>query len=96
MPIYQYKCLECHSLVEELRQVKEMDSPLPRCPLDGKEMRRIVAPFRSRGDGFGVNGDAPITLEHINVESEGALTFRTKSDLRQYCRKHHLSSGALL
>lgn len=38
----------------------------------------------------------PITLEHINVEGEGPLTFHSKQALRSYCRKHKLSSGALL
>lgn len=38
----------------------------------------------------------PITLEHINVEGEGPLTFETEKSLRSYCNKHNLSSGALL
>ncbi len=96
MPVYQYKCQQCNSLVEELRQVSQMDNDLPHCPQCGKEMVRIIAPFCSRGDGFGIRGDEPITLEHINVEGEGPLTFNRKSDLRRYCRKHGLSSGALL
>jgi hypothetical protein len=38
----------------------------------------------------------PITLEHINVEGEGPLTFEKEKDLRDYCNKHKLESGALL
>jgi len=38
----------------------------------------------------------PLTLEHINVEGEGALTFNSEGELRRYCRKHGLGSGALL
>jgi len=37
-----------------------------------------------------------ITLEHINVEGETPLTFHTKKSLQDYCKKHKLSSGALL
>ena len=38
----------------------------------------------------------PVTLEHINVEGEGALTFINRSDLEKYCNKHGVESGALL
>lgn len=38
----------------------------------------------------------PITLEHINVEGEEPLTFNREQDLRDYCKKHNLESGALL
>jgi hypothetical protein len=38
----------------------------------------------------------PITLEHINVEGEEPLTFNREQDLKDYCKKHELESGALL
>jgi hypothetical protein len=38
----------------------------------------------------------PITLEHINVEGEEPLTFEREQDLKDYCNKHNLESGALL
>jgi hypothetical protein len=37
-----------------------------------------------------------VTLENINVEGEGSITFKTKKALQRYCNKHNLRSGALL
>lgn len=38
----------------------------------------------------------PLTLEHIDVETGNPKTFYSERELRAYCRKHGLASGALL
>ena len=40
--------------------------------------------------------DGGLTLEHINVNGEGPLTFKNKSELKDYCKRHNVASGALL
>lgn len=37
-----------------------------------------------------------LVLDNINVMGEGPVRFRNKSDLKRYCQKHGLESGALL
>lgn len=60
-----------------------------RCPQCHSVMSRgVTAP--------GLHIWKPVTLEHINVEGEGPLTFETEGSLRAYCKKHGLESGALL
>ena len=43
--------------------------------------------------GSRVETFAPLTLEHI---ADTPITFTSKRDLRDYCRKHKKESGALL
>lgn len=70
-----------------MRQVKSRND-LVTCVCGGV-MERAVARFVAKVW-------KPLILEHINVEGEGPKTFYSEGELRRYCRKHKLSSGALL
>jgi len=61
----------------------------PRCPVCKSKTERMLS-------RIGLDSWKPITLEHINVDGEGPLRFEKKRDLKAYCKKHGLSSGALL
>ena len=51
MPIYEYRCLTCDNLFEELQAY---NADLPDCPQCGSEVRRIIsAPsIKFRGHGY--------------------------------------------
>jgi len=90
MPIYPHQCLNpnCKGNRKELRRaIKNRDIEV-LCEKCGMPMAREITTF--------YNGTwKPITLEHINVEGEGDLTFTSRKSLRDYCNKHGLESGAL-
>lgn len=52
MPIYEYKCLECHRRLETLQRLSE--PPLTTCPECGGELKKLVsAPaFQFKGEGW--------------------------------------------
>ena len=51
MPLYEYRCLTCDNLFEELQSY---DADEPVCPQCGNEVRRIISAtsFKFRGHGF--------------------------------------------
>jgi len=87
MPVYQYQCRGCQRRVERLRKIADRDKPVS-CEC-GRDMEKVIP-------GFNPKVWKPLTLEHINVEGEGPLTFNSEGELRRYCKKHGLGSGALL
>jgi len=88
MPLYEYRCEKCGDEVELRREMKHRHKGL-RCEECGGRMVKLVSTYKAKVF-------KPLTLEHINVDGEGPLTFNSENELRQYCRKHGLSSGALL
>jgi hypothetical protein len=87
----------------------EIDDPVIKIKLKGKT--RIIRKSQlervsKRAKSLAANRDEgirtyfkhwrPITLDHINVEGEEPLTFEREQDLKDYCKKHELESGALL
>jgi len=87
MPVWDYKCPRCQQVVERFLH-KGPPPKTVRCKCGGRARREIS---RAKPQVW-----KPLTLEHINVDGEGPLTFNSKGDLRRYCRKHGLASGALL
>ncbi len=87
MPMYQYSCEICKVVRDEFRLVKGRNKKV-KCGVCGHLMSRDITLFMA--DTF-----KPITLEHINVEGEGALTFDSRKKLQSYCTKHGLVCGAL-
>jgi len=51
MPLYEYRCLSCDYLFEELLK---MNADLPKCPVCNGQVQRIISPvsFRLKGHGF--------------------------------------------
>ena len=72
---------------DEFRLVRDRKKK-PRCSVCGWSMKQDITLFMA--DTF-----KTITLEHINVEGEGALTFDSRKKLQDYCTKHGLICGAL-
>ena len=87
MPVWDYKCQRCKRVGERFLH-KGPPPRTVRCKCGGRAKRMVAL---ARPKIF-----KPLTLEHINVEGEGALTFNSEGELRRYCRKHGLGSGALL
>lgn len=52
MPIYEYRCRKCESVVERIQGVGE--KPLSKCPSCGGKLERLMSPgaFVLKGSGF--------------------------------------------
>ena len=85
MPMWDFKCPTCHKVVERLLP-RYRETTLCDCGAIARVMVSKATPKVFK----------PLTLEHIDVEHGQPLTFTSERDLRAYCRKHHVSSGALL
>jgi len=86
MPIRVYVCKKCGVRQENFYHHYEIQEI--KCPLCKKQMIRPITENMARPDYW-----KPITLEHI---ADTPLTFNTRKELRDYCKKHQVSSAALL
>lgn len=96
MPLYKQQCnnSKCNNEFEDFRPMKECEVE-PKCPKCGSDSSKVFGGAFRRPETNPFRGDG-LTLEHINVEGEGPLTFKSKRELSRYCNKHGLESGALL
>ncbi len=86
MPLYSYKCPECSHTDEFFHRMEDRDKQFcPEC--DHKMDRPVVA------NACMVEIWKPLTLEHIADEP---MTFNSKKELRDYCKKSKCQSAALL
>ncbi len=55
MPIYEYKCQECHKKFEKLHKVSE--PPCKKCPTCGGKLKKLVSSsaIQFKGQGFYIN-----------------------------------------
>jgi len=51
MPIYEYRCLNCDHLFEDLHKI---NADMPKCPVCFGSVQRVISPasFRLKGQGF--------------------------------------------
>ena len=86
MPIYVYRCSNCHKEVEELQHVS--DPPLTTCPSCGTEtMHKVISNVGIifKGSGFYVTDNPHSTTgegahHHHNPEESSSATRSQKSD----------------
>jgi putative FmdB family regulatory protein len=88
MPVFEFKCTECGKSFEVFYH-KASDADGQRCVHCAGKAIKTVQAFRPKVF-------KPLTLEHIDVEHGQPMTFNSERDLRAYCKKHGLRSGALL
>jgi phage FluMu protein Com len=88
MPIYERQCPRCKVVSSHYLEVKHRDKKI-KCEECGKTMVKIPSVFKPKVW-------KPLTLEHIDVENGKPMTFHSENSLRSYCKKHKVSSGALL
>ncbi len=52
MPLYEYRCRQCHSRLEVLQKVD--DKPLKSCPKCGGELEKLLSPpaIQFKGSGW--------------------------------------------
>jgi len=86
MPTYRYECKTCMFVDEVLRPIRQRNDPM-KCPDCGGKMEKIFH------GGSMVEIWKPLVLEHI---ADKPMKFTSKKVLQNYCRKHGLTSGALL
>lgn len=86
MPFYDYRCPKCGHEMEEFNDMKDRNKQ--KCPKCQTLMAR-----RYDGCGSYVEVWGPKTLRHVEHDPK---TFRNKRELREYCKEHKISSGALL
>ncbi|MGQ9471348.1 MAG: FmdB family zinc ribbon protein [Candidatus Aminicenantales bacterium] len=55
MPLYEYRCVQCHFHLEILQKVG--DKPLKACPKCGGQLERLLSPpsLQFKGSGWYVN-----------------------------------------
>jgi putative FmdB family regulatory protein len=56
MPLYEYECLDCGSLFDSLRSIKDADQPLTCNQCDGVNTKRLISLFFAQSDGRTVSG----------------------------------------
>lgn len=87
MPTWEFSCPKCKQ-VEARFLLKGPPPKTVRCKCGGraKQIVSLATPRIWK----------PLTLEHANIDGEGPITFYSEKELKQHCRKHGISSGALL
>ena len=86
MPIYEYQCLECKAVTEELAAKPVGPAAQRVCSKCGGTAMPIVSCSR-------VQTWQPLFLEHVCPKGK---LFETKQSLKGYCRDNGLESNALL
>lgn len=66
MPIYEYKCRDCHFDFE--REQHMQDDPIQVCPACGGKVSRVIQPINIiyRGRGFYKTDNKPQELENLD------------------------------
>jgi len=92
MPLWDFKCGKCGRVRMIFRQLISKRPKSVKCEHCGERCGLMV----SMGTNEGNEKQFPLTLEHANIEGEGPLTFQSSRELRRHCKKHGITSGALL
>ncbi len=73
MPIYEYKCDSCESILEAIQ--KFSDPPLDKCPRCGGRLKKLISQtsFTLKGDGWYIN-DYPSKERKDALEKEKKST----------------------
>jgi putative FmdB family regulatory protein len=52
MPLYEYRCSQCHNVIEALQKAKE--KPLEKCPKCGGRLVKLISPpaIQFKGSGW--------------------------------------------
>jgi putative FmdB family regulatory protein len=58
MPIYEYVCMECKTIFEELRPIKDADEPIPCHACSSLRTSRKISVFFAHSEGRSVAGTA--------------------------------------
>lgn len=82
MPIYEYKCLKCGSVLEALQKVS--DKPLKKCPKCKGPIKKVISPpaLQFKGTGWYVTDYAQKKKPEKETETE-AKTKQEKKDSTQ-------------
>ncbi|HZL70516.1 MAG TPA: zinc ribbon domain-containing protein [Candidatus Limnocylindrales bacterium] len=74
MPLYEYQCKKCHSLMERIQ--KFSDSPLTVCPHCGGELEQVLsAPaFQFKGSGWYVSDYAKKSSSSSSSSGNGSTS----------------------
>ncbi|MFQ5943924.1 MAG: zinc ribbon domain-containing protein [Anaerolineales bacterium] len=51
MPVYEYLCLECNDVFDELRPMAEADSPIVCQACESEHTSRMISVFFAQSDG---------------------------------------------
>ncbi len=86
MPLFDYFCDECEFEIDD-RFVRKYNARI-KCPNCGKKMRKLPS-TGVVADTFPSEG---VYLEHVSPTGK---TFRTKTEMKKYAKKHELDLGYL-
>lgn len=87
MPTYSHKCPRCNKVKEEVRPVKQAGDDM-MCEDCGVPMPR----YYGNCNVAGIPWDSEKAYEHFD---DKPMRFRTKGDMRRFCRERGWESGAL-
>jgi putative FmdB family regulatory protein len=51
MPLYEYECLECGTMFDSLRAIKDADKPLTCVKCESQHTKRLISLFFAQSDG---------------------------------------------
>ena len=87
MPTYSHKCPQCKQVKDDVRPVLQAGQDI-QCDKCGVPMPRYYGNANVAGSVW----DSEKQYEHFDVNP---MRFRTKGDMRRFCRQNGLESGAL-
>lgn len=56
MPLYEYECLDCGSMFDSLRYIKDADSPITCQKCDSLHTKRLLSLFFAQSGGKNIAG----------------------------------------
>ena len=83
MPIYEYKCKKCGSILEILQKLN--DPPLEKCPECGGLLKKVISPpaIQFKGSGWYVTDYARKKKPEKEVKAKEKSKDKKKDPVRQ-------------
>ena len=83
MPIYEYKCLKCGSVLEALQKIN--DKPLKKCPKCKGALEKVISPpaLQFKGNGWYITDYA----QKKKPEKEEKTEEKTKQEKKDSTQK---------
>ncbi len=79
MPIYEYECSNCGTIIEKMHKMSE--TPVVKCPNCSTEMRKLISPsaFHLKGSGWYVTDYAKKNSSSKNEKMKKENTDKSKN-----------------
>lgn len=92
MPIYEYKCLECGAITEELRPIKSRDD-IKNCGTCGASAERILSTLNTVGTVTSKEPKKTFNTDRVGKPRGTAIRLRGGSATLKDCSFRNLQTG---